>query len=50
MTVSSLLLLIMFVSLLAGLLLGTPLAYVLGGVACIIGYLGWGSSTFSIIM
>lgn len=50
MTVSTTLLLIMFVALLAGLLIGTPLAYVLGGVACIVGYIGWGSSTFSIVM
>lgn len=50
MTVSASLLLIMFVALLAGLLIGTPLAYVLGGVAVIIGYIGWGTSTFSIIM
>ena len=50
MTVSASLLLIMFVALLAGLLIGTPLAYVLGGVAVIIGYIGWGTSTFSIVM
>lgn len=50
MTVSSMLLLIMFIALLIGLLLGTPLAYVLGGVAVIIGYIGWGTSTFSIVM
>lgn len=50
MTVSASLLLIMFVALLIGLLIGTPLAYVLGGVAVIIGYIGWGTSTFSIVM
>lgn len=50
MTVSGSLLLIMFIGLLVGLILGTPLAYVLGGMAAIIGYIGWGSSTFKIIM
>lgn len=50
MTVSATLLLIMFIALLTGLILGAPLAYVLGGVACIIGYIGWGTSTFSIVM
>jgi tripartite ATP-independent transporter DctM subunit len=50
MTVSGTLLLVMFIALLAGLIIGTPLAYVLGGVAVIIGYIGWGTSTFSIVM
>ena len=50
MTVSTILLLVMFVARLVGLLIGTPLAYVLGGVAVIIGYIGWGGSTFSIVM
>ena len=50
MTVSGSLLLIMFIGLLVGLILGTPLAYVLGGMAAIIGYIGWGTSTFKIIM
>ena len=50
MTVSGSLLLIMFIGLLVGLILGTPLAYVLGGMAVIIGYIGWGTSTFKIIM
>ena len=50
MTISGSLLLIMFIGLLVGLILGTPLAYVLGGMAVIIGYIGWGTSTFKIIM
>ena len=36
----------MFVGLLIGLFLGHPLAFVLGGLAVIFGYLGWGSSSF----
>lgn len=40
----------MFIALLVGLILGTPLAYVLGGVAVIIGYTGWGSAAFKIVM
>ena len=50
MTVSATLLLVMFIALLVGLILGTPLAYVLGGVAVIIGFTGWGTSAFKIIM
>lgn len=50
MTVSATLLLVMFIALLVGLILGTPLAYVLGGVAVIIGYTGWGSAAFKIVM
>lgn len=50
MTVSATLLLVMFIGLLAGLILGAPLAYVLGGVGVIIGYIGWGTSTFKIVM
>jgi tripartite ATP-independent transporter DctM subunit len=36
----------MFVGLLIGLFLGHPLAFVLGGLAVIFGYLGWGPSSF----
>ncbi len=36
----------MFVGLLIGLFLGHPLAFVLGGLAVIFGYLGWGPSCF----
>ena len=36
----------MFVGLLVGLFLGHPLAFVLGGLAVIFGYLGWGPSLF----
>ena len=36
----------MFVGLLVGLFLGHPLAFVLGGLAVIFGYLGWGPSCF----
>jgi tripartite ATP-independent transporter DctM subunit len=36
----------MFVGLLIGLFLGHPLAFVLGGLAVIFGYLGWGPSAF----
>lgn len=50
MTVSATLLLVMFIALLVGLILGTPLAYVLGGVAVIVGYIGWGTSAFKIVM
>lgn len=36
----------MFVGLLIGLFMGHPLAFVLGGLAVIFGYLGWGPSCF----
>ena len=36
----------MFLGLLIGLFLGHPLAFVLGGLAVIFGYLGWGPSCF----
>jgi tripartite ATP-independent transporter DctM subunit len=36
----------MFAGLLIGLFLGHPLAFVLGGLAVIFGYLGWGASSF----
>jgi TRAP-type mannitol/chloroaromatic compound transport system permease large subunit len=36
----------MFGGLLIGLFLGHPLAFVLGGLAVIFGYLGWGPSCF----
>ena len=36
----------MFVGLLIGLFMGHPLAFVLGGLAVIFGYLGWGPSAF----
>ncbi len=36
----------MFVGLLIGLFLGHPLAFVLGGLAVIFGYLGWGPNCF----
>ena len=36
----------MFAGLLIGLFLGHPLAFVLGGLAVIFGYLGWGTTSF----
>ena len=36
----------MFAGLLIGLFLGHPLAFVLGGLAVIFGYFGWGPSCF----
>ncbi len=36
----------MFIGLLIGLFLGHPLAFVLGGLAVIFGYLGWGPAAF----
>lgn len=36
----------MFIGLLIGLFLGHPLAFVLGGLAVIFGYIGWGPSCF----
>lgn len=40
----------MFIFLVIGLLTGHPLAFVLGGVATIAGYLGWGDSAFTIFV
>jgi tripartite ATP-independent transporter DctM subunit len=36
----------MFIGLLIGLFMGHPLAFVLGGLAVIFGYMGWGSASF----
>jgi tripartite ATP-independent transporter DctM subunit len=36
----------MFIGLLIGLFLGHPLAFVLGGLAVIFGYLGWGTASY----
>jgi len=36
----------MFLGLLIGLFLGHPLAFVLGGLAVVFGYLGWGTTSF----
>ena len=36
----------MFIGLLIGLFMGHPLAFVLGGLAVIFGYLGWGTSAY----
>ena len=41
---------LMFVGLLIGLFMGHPLAFVLGGLAVIFGFLGWGPSVFYIFM
>jgi len=41
-----LLTILMFTGLLAGLLLGHPLAFVLGGLAVIFGYIGWGPDVY----
>jgi tripartite ATP-independent transporter DctM subunit len=41
---------LMFVGLLVGLFMGHPLAFVLGGLAVIFGYIGWGPSVFYIFM
>ena len=41
---------LMFSCLLIGLFMGHPLAFVLGGLAVIFGYLGWGPSVFYIFM
>lgn len=40
----------MFVGLLIGLFMGHPLAFVLGGLAVIFGYIGWGPSVFYMFM
>jgi len=42
--------LLMFVGLLIGIFMGHPLAFVLGGLAIIFGYIGWGSSVFYMFM
>src|SRR5665648_87668 len=44
------LLVAMFIFLVIGLLTGHPLAFVLGGVATIAGFLGWGESAYSIFV
>lgn len=49
MTIMNILLLSMFAVLIIGLLTGHPLGFVLGGVAAIVGYIGWGTSAFSIV-
>jgi tripartite ATP-independent transporter DctM subunit len=41
---------LMFTGLLIGLFMGHPLAFVLGGLAVIFGYIGWGPSVFYIFM
>jgi tripartite ATP-independent transporter DctM subunit len=45
-----LLTLLMFVGLLVGLFLGHPLAFVLGGLAVIFGFLGWGLESYGMFM
>jgi tripartite ATP-independent transporter DctM subunit len=45
-----LLTILMFSGLLVGLFMGHPLAFVLGGLAVIFGYLGWGPSIFYLFM
>jgi len=42
--------LLMFVGLIVGLLLGHPLAFVLGGLAVIFGFIGWGPECFGMFM
>ncbi len=41
---------LMFVGLLIGLFMGHPLAFVLGGLAVIFGYIGWGPSVYYMFM
>jgi tripartite ATP-independent transporter DctM subunit len=41
---------LMFAGLLIGLFMGHPLAFVLGGLAVIFGFLGWGPSVFYVFM
>ncbi|HOO37186.1 MAG TPA: TRAP transporter large permease subunit [Deltaproteobacteria bacterium] len=41
---------LMFAGLLIGLFMGHPLAFVLGGLAVIFGYIGWGPSVFYMFM
>jgi tripartite ATP-independent transporter DctM subunit len=41
---------LMFTGLLIGLFMGHPLAFVLGGLAVIFGYIGWGPSVFYMFM
>ena len=45
-----LLTILMFSGLLIGLLLGHPLAFVLGGLAVIFGYIGWGPAVYGLFM
>ena len=40
----------MFAGILVGLFMGHPLAFVLGGLATIFGYLGWGPSCFYLFL
>ena len=47
--VGEILLLTMFVLLIIGLLSGHPLGFALGGIAVLIGYIGWGFSAFNIL-
>jgi len=42
--------LLMFLGLVIGLLLGHPLAFVLGGLAVIFGYIGWGPECYGMFM
>lgn len=42
--------LLMFLGLIIGLLLGHPLAFVLGGLAVIFGYIGWGPGCYGMFM
>ena len=41
---------LMFIGLLVGLFLGHPLAFVLGGLAVIFGFVGWGPECYGIFM
>ncbi len=41
---------LMFVGLIIGLFMGHPLAFVLGGLAVIFGYIGWGPGAFGMFM
>jgi tripartite ATP-independent transporter DctM subunit len=40
----------MFVVLILGIMTGHPLAFVLGGIGVVAGYIGWGDSAFSIVL
>lgn len=40
----------MFVVLILGIMTGHPLAFVLGGIGVLAGYIGWGDSAFSIVL
>lgn len=50
MGIVEIILIAMFVVLMLGLLTGHPLAFVLGGVGVIAGYIGWGDAAFSIVL